>query len=183
MLTEVHRQARDNPIIRMSMAIREGRRLQRGRYGESLVVRSRDDAVTSCARSCSRRPGHLRHEPHPHRLQSSDPAAQGAAGASEPTGTPSVGDRLICLRNNREKTLFNGGMFMAEHVDDKFGQLDMIATRSTSSATPVSSTSLAEFFCGTRGRPSTGVSAAIVTSSRSAGRSPATNRRAHNGMT
>src|SRR6478736_3478176 len=37
LLTEVHRQARDNPIIRLSMAVREGRPLERGAYGESRV--------------------------------------------------------------------------------------------------------------------------------------------------
>src|SRR4051794_10012084 len=39
MLTEVHRQAADDPIIHMSMAVREGERLEPGRYGESEVVR------------------------------------------------------------------------------------------------------------------------------------------------
>lgn len=39
MLTEVHRQAADNPIIRMSMDVREGRPLHAGRYGDSRVVR------------------------------------------------------------------------------------------------------------------------------------------------
>ena len=34
MLTEVHRQAADNPIIRLSMDVREGRRLARGDYGD-----------------------------------------------------------------------------------------------------------------------------------------------------
>ena len=38
MLTEVHRQAQDDPIVRMSMNIREGRELEIGRHGESEVV-------------------------------------------------------------------------------------------------------------------------------------------------
>jgi ATP-dependent exoDNAse (exonuclease V) alpha subunit len=38
MLTEVHRQARDNPIIRMSMDIRGGERLSLGDYGASRVM-------------------------------------------------------------------------------------------------------------------------------------------------
>src|SRR6476620_2410555 len=38
MLTEVHRQAADDPIIHMSMAVREGEWLEPGRYGESEVV-------------------------------------------------------------------------------------------------------------------------------------------------
>src|SRR5436305_9958527 len=39
MLTEVHRQAQDDPIVRLSMMIRAGNTLREGRYGESAVVR------------------------------------------------------------------------------------------------------------------------------------------------
>jgi exodeoxyribonuclease-5 len=42
MLTEVHRQARDNPIVRLSMDIRAGDYLEPGRYGESEVVAKGD---------------------------------------------------------------------------------------------------------------------------------------------
>src|SRR3954447_133530 len=38
MLTEVHRQAEDNPIIRLSMDIRSGIELEPGRYGETEVL-------------------------------------------------------------------------------------------------------------------------------------------------
>src|SRR5438270_1704737 len=39
MLTEVHRQAQDDPIVRLSMEIRAGRELELGQYGETQVVR------------------------------------------------------------------------------------------------------------------------------------------------
>src|SRR5437667_7690744 len=39
MLTEVHRQAIDDPIVHLSMAVREGRRLAPGSYGDTQVVR------------------------------------------------------------------------------------------------------------------------------------------------
>jgi exodeoxyribonuclease-5 len=42
MLTEVHRQAQDNPIVRLSMDIRAGEPLEPGRYGETEVVRKAD---------------------------------------------------------------------------------------------------------------------------------------------
>ena len=42
MLTEVHRQAQDDPIVRLSMDIRAGNRLVPGDYGETQVV-TRDD--------------------------------------------------------------------------------------------------------------------------------------------
>src|SRR4029453_17373579 len=38
MLTEVHRQARGDPIVRLSMEIRAGRSLAPGQYGESAIV-------------------------------------------------------------------------------------------------------------------------------------------------
>src|SRR5262244_709667 len=38
MLTEVHRQAQDDPIVRLSMDIRAGNTLPEGRYGKSEVV-------------------------------------------------------------------------------------------------------------------------------------------------
>ena len=39
MLTEVHRQAQDDPIVRLSMDVREGRAIELGKYGETEVVR------------------------------------------------------------------------------------------------------------------------------------------------
>src|SRR5437763_13667933 len=39
MLTEVHRQAQNDPIVRLSMDIRAGNRLEPGEYGETQVVR------------------------------------------------------------------------------------------------------------------------------------------------
>src|SRR4026209_1583653 len=39
MLTEVHRQAQDDPSVRLSMEIRSGNPLTQGQYGETQVVR------------------------------------------------------------------------------------------------------------------------------------------------
>ena len=53
MLTEVHRQAQDDPIVRMSMDVREGRELDIGRYGESQVVSRTETFVTLWPKSSS----------------------------------------------------------------------------------------------------------------------------------
>lgn len=46
-LTEIHRQAADNPIIRLSMDIREGKRLTPGKMGEKVrIVKERNDQWT-----------------------------------------------------------------------------------------------------------------------------------------
>lgn len=103
MLTEVHRQAAGDPIVRLSMHVREGRRLETGRYGETEVIgKSRLDPARVLAagqvlvgRNATRRAynGRMRER----------------RGFGEPL--PMAGDKLVCLRNNRRKGLFNGGLW------------------------------------------------------------------------
>ena len=95
MLTEVHRQAQDNPIIRLSMDIREGRELEPGRYGESEVV-PRDELDPQ--RVIERRPGAGRPQRHAARLQHAD----ARAARTSRIRLPVAGDKLVCLRNNRK---------------------------------------------------------------------------------
>ena len=38
MLTQIHRQAHDNPIIRLSEVVRSGGELEKGVYGETRVI-------------------------------------------------------------------------------------------------------------------------------------------------
>ncbi|MCI0735435.1 MAG: AAA family ATPase, partial [Beijerinckiaceae bacterium] len=104
MLTEVHRQAADNPIIQMSMLVREGSRLALGDYGESQIVERREinsDAVMAAdqllvglnrtRRSYNQRMREL------------------FGRSSE---FPEAGDKLVCLRNNTAKGLLNGGLWL-----------------------------------------------------------------------
>ena len=103
MLTEVHRQAQNDPIVRLSMAVREGRDIEIGDYGESQVVRR--DALDPervmgadqvlVGRNSTRRAYNMR--------------IREKLGLTEPL--PVAGDKLVCLRNNRKKVLFNGGLW------------------------------------------------------------------------
>jgi exodeoxyribonuclease-5 len=103
MLTEVHRQAQDDPIVRMSMDVREGRDLDIGRYGESEVVargeldpaRVMNADQVLVGRNTTRRSYNMRFR---QRQNIEDPL-------------PVAGDKLVCLRNNRKKALFNGGLW------------------------------------------------------------------------
>lgn len=109
MLTEVHRQARDNPIIHMAMQVREGATLVPGMYGESRVIRKGDDpealqrdvldGQVLVGKNVTRRAYNKR--------------IRALLGRE---GNPQVGDRLVCLRNNREKGLLNGGLWTAAEV-------------------------------------------------------------------
>ena len=82
MLTEVHRQAQDDPIVRMSMDVREGRDLDIGRYGESEVV---SRAELDPDRVMERRSGAGRAQQHAALLQH--------AGAAEAEHRGSVAGR------------------------------------------------------------------------------------------
>ena len=103
MLTEVHRQACDNPIIRLSMDIRAGHELEPGRYGESEVV-TRDNLDPQrvveadqvlVGRNATRRAYNMRMRQR-----------RGFSGE-----LPGTGDKLVCLRNNKRKGLFNGALW------------------------------------------------------------------------
>jgi len=106
MLTEVHRQARDNPIVRLSMDIRAGKSLAQGQYGETQVVRrsgldpkrviAADQILVG--RNATRRA-------YNRRLRE----RRGFAGE-----LPVAGDKLVCLRNNRNKGLFNGSLWLVK---------------------------------------------------------------------
>jgi exodeoxyribonuclease-5 len=103
MLTEVHRQAQGNPIVRLSMDIRAGRRLEPGIYGETQVVtrsdldpqRVLDADQVLVGRNATRRAYNNR--------------MRQRRGLLDPL--PIAGDKLVCLRNNRKKGLFNGGLW------------------------------------------------------------------------
>src|SRR6218665_1399183 len=108
MLTEIHRQARDNPIIRMSMDIREGDHLEHGRYGESLVIPRTEvdrDAVLEADQVLAGR--------NKTRVADNDRLRE---LKNMPRHEPVVGDRLVCLRNNAQKKLLNGQIWTAAEV-------------------------------------------------------------------
>ncbi len=103
MLTEVHRQAADNPIIRMSMIVREGGWLDRGAYGESSVIAR--DAIDSATvtRADQVLVGLNRtRKLYNKRLRE----LFGFSGS-----LPEAGDKLVCLKNDRKKGLLNGGIW------------------------------------------------------------------------
>lgn len=103
MLEEIHRQAVDNPIIRIATDVREGRRLQHGDYGAVRIIPYRDvDAqlVTSAGqvlvgvnRTRHKYNGRLR---------------QLSGRKSE---FPEIADRLVALKNDHQAGILNGGLW------------------------------------------------------------------------
>jgi exodeoxyribonuclease-5 len=119
MLTEVHRQAADNPIIAMSMMIREGGRLKMGNYGDSRVI-ERDDIDADAILATDQVLVGLNRT----RRSFNDRIRQ--LKDLDPSG-PQVGDRLVCLRNNKEKNLLNGGLWDVEEVEKTGKRYIMLA--------------------------------------------------------
>jgi exodeoxyribonuclease-5 len=98
-LTEIHRQAKGSPIIEMATAVRSGRSLAYGAYGNSAVERQIsprrmldfDMIIVGTHRTRQAVNAQYRH----------------TLGFTEPL--PAVGERLLCLRNSLDgKPLFNG---------------------------------------------------------------------------
>jgi exodeoxyribonuclease-5 len=108
MLTEVHRQAADDPIVRLSMIVREGGRLEPGTYGNSRVI-GRDDI-------------------EPEEVLRADQVLVGRNNTrrgynsrirqllERPGPTPVAGDRLVCLRNDRKRGLLNGSLWQVDRI-------------------------------------------------------------------
>jgi exodeoxyribonuclease V len=106
MLTEVHRQAADNPILRLSMLVREGNRLSPGAYGESQIVKRAEidsDMVTK-ANQLLVGLNRTRRAYNARMRELFDRAGE----------FPEAGDKLICLKNNHKKGLLNGGIWLVK---------------------------------------------------------------------
>jgi exodeoxyribonuclease-5 len=113
MLTEIHRQARDNPIIRMSMDIREGEYLEHGSYGESRVIGrdavDRAEVLKADQVLVGRNKTRTEYNDRLRELK------------ELPHRQPVSGDKLVCLRNNPQKRLLNGQLWMISEVKKKAG--------------------------------------------------------------
>ncbi|MFK3776778.1 ATP-dependent RecD-like DNA helicase [Agrobacterium sp. NPDC089420] len=103
LLSEIHRQAKDNPIIHLAMDVREGREIMRGDYGsaqvisksevtQSLVLEA-DQVLVGTNRTRRRYNQRLRE----------------LKGFS--VDYPQSGDKLVCLRNDPAKGLLNGSLW------------------------------------------------------------------------
>lgn len=103
LLSEIHRQARDNPIIRLALDVREGREFTFGDFGAAKVISKTDvtqelvlgaDQVLVGTNRTRRR--------YNQRLRE----LKGFAASF-----PQAGDKLVCLRNDPAKGLLNGSLW------------------------------------------------------------------------
>jgi exodeoxyribonuclease-5 len=142
MLTDVHRQARDNPIVHLSMAVREGKRLDLGRYGDSRIIRRREIEADSVTRADQVLVGLNRTR----RLYNT--RIRELNGYRDPM--PAVGEKLVCLRNDKTKGLLNGGTWLIQAMrglSNDFVKLDVMP-EDESRRRPVEVSVLRAFFEG-----------------------------------
>ncbi len=108
MLTEIHRQAKDDPIIRLSTDVRLGGRLAYGDHGTSRVIRRTDVSPEAVLAADQVLVGLNRtrrlYNQRIRELKKIDGVA------------PLADDKLVCLRNDRAKGLINGGLWRVEAV-------------------------------------------------------------------
>ena len=144
MLTDIHRQAADNPIIQLATKVRQKEPLEYGRYGDSRIISAKDvtsDDVLGADQVLvgTNRSRHLYNQRIRELLGYDDPL-------------PVKGDRLVCIRNDRKKQIFNGGLFevLDRRLNDR--KADQVRLRLTSEDFPtrraVSVKVREEFFLG-----------------------------------
>jgi exodeoxyribonuclease-5 len=103
LLTEIHRQARDNPIIQLAMDVREGREFMIGDYGRAKVI-SRDEVDQDLVLDADQvlvgtNRTRKRYNQRLRQLKGFEAAY------------PQAGDKLVCLRNDPAKGLLNGSLW------------------------------------------------------------------------
>lgn len=119
-LEEIHRQARENPIIGLSIEAREKGMITSGKYSSGVGKFSSSDldfqesmnemlenynpeTLILCGYNSTRRKlnNHIRN----------------VLGFDSPN--PSSGDRVICLRNNHKQNIYNGMLGTIVHIEKK----------------------------------------------------------------
>lgn len=109
MLTEIHRQAENNPIIRLAAEVRAGGVPAYGSYGLSSVIDTAEITPKAILDADQVLVGRNRtREQYNERIRE----------LKKIDGTlPIVGDRLVCLKNDHALGIFNGGIYRVEKLE------------------------------------------------------------------
>lgn len=108
MLTEIHRQAKDNPIIALSIAIREKQPLQLGTYGDSKIIPYADLTDEMLVQTDQMLVGtNASRRQYNKRIREK-------MGFIDQVVMP--GEKIICLRNDYSVNIFNGTTWLVDAV-------------------------------------------------------------------
>jgi exodeoxyribonuclease-5 len=108
MLTEIHRQQLESPVLQLATAARNGERLRIGLHGASRVIEGADLTAPMAldahqilvGRNETRRAFNRRMRKH--------------LGFAD--WLPMLGDKLVCLKNNHDRGLLNGSLWRVESI-------------------------------------------------------------------
>ena len=121
MLTEIHRQALDNPIIQLSKMIREEKICPPvGKYGESRIVSSSTLGISEFIEADQVLVGTNKTRVRCNNIMRKE------LGFTDPY--PERKDKLVCLHNNYDRKIFNGELFTVKefcYVNEHNSLLDM----------------------------------------------------------
>ncbi len=113
MLDEIHRQALENPIIKLATLARTKQEIPLGTYGSSLVCERRPNMdelswadQVLCGKNATR-----------HNINR---FMRINKGYEDPL--PIAGEKVICGRNNHDKGLLNGVIYTVDHIVNSMGR-------------------------------------------------------------
>lgn len=146
MLTEVHRQAAENPIIQASMAIRQGTKFESSQTEVGGITKLARKALSASQLVEIA----LKHDQVLCGLNKTRVMLNGLirTALGRETLYPEIGDRLVCLRNDRDKGLFNGSLWEVEKVTKSGNVYDMRVRSLDEKRPPVDVGVRSEFFVG-----------------------------------
>lgn len=123
-LEEIHRQAKKNPIIGVSITARETGNIPTGRYGDTVVKYGRENSETPEILQ------EMLNNYHPETLilcgynktrKRLNAFIRNALGIE--SKEPVAGDRVICLRNNHKAQIYNGMLGTITQISRKNDQV------------------------------------------------------------
>ncbi len=112
-LQEIHRQAKDSPILMLATMAREGKTIIPGTYGNCIVTREslQDEAMAA---------DQILVGTHKTRWRVNDLCRKLKGYESE---WPEVGERLICCHNDNKLNILNGEQYIATSVKELTSEL------------------------------------------------------------
>lgn len=127
-LTEIHRQAADNPIIHLSMLARKGKKLEYGKYGNHAFVLNKRELSSEKLLALSMRADQVLCGYNSTRKKLNQ-SIRAKLGRKSPL--PVVGDKMICLKNSwndriDDISLVNGMTGFIVNVRDNVPKTDTI---------------------------------------------------------
>lgn len=112
MLTEIHRQARDNPIVELATRVRNGERLRVGEYGDSAVIHRATPELALAADQILVGRNRTRLSTN-HRVRDLKEYSH--------ADFPLTGEKLVCLRNDKDHGLLNGTLHISASDSEEIG--------------------------------------------------------------